>query len=70
MMIANKIKAIAPLNDGHQVERSKSQMLSFKESPNDLEKFSMQDVRGSNLELFNQTYANTRDLFTEPTTVQ
>ena len=45
-------------------------MLSFKESPNDLEKFSMQDFRGSNLEILNQTYANTRDLFTEPTTVE
>ena len=68
MIIANKLKDLNQLQEGYQIERSRSQMLSFKESQEDVEKLGMPRIRASHVEIFNNSYANTRDLFTEAET--
>ena len=68
MIIANKLKDLDNLKGGHQIERSKSQMLSFRESQDDVERQGMPRIRASQVEIFNNSYANTRDLFTEADT--
>lgn len=68
MIIANKLKDLNHLQEGNQIERSRSQMLSFRESQEDVEKLGMPRIRASHVEIFNNSYANTRDLFTEAET--
>ena len=68
MIIANKLKDLNHLQEGYQIERSRSQMLSYKESQEDVEKLGMPRIRASHVEIFNNSYANTRDLFTEAET--
>ena len=68
LMVFNKMKRLNPLDDGHYIERSRSQMLDINARPEDIDNFSMPKIQASQLELFNQSYADSRNLQVESAT--